>query len=98
MSGHLGDRLDLRHFLTGGMLGSGICVVLFGMAYIWRIHTLPYFIAIQICGGEAPGGAGGAGGGCGAEEGCVYVCGLWSPPGAAACTGVDPDSGRRWRV
>lgn len=30
-AGHLGDRTDLRLFLTVGMLGSGIFVSLFGM-------------------------------------------------------------------
>lgn len=51
VSGHLGDRVDLRHFLTGGMLGSGVCVMLFGAAYFWQIHTMSYFIAVQIVGG-----------------------------------------------
>lgn len=51
MSGHLGDRLDLRLFLTGGMLGSGFFVALFGAAYFLNIHTIGYFIFIQICGG-----------------------------------------------
>ena len=49
--GHLGDRLDLRKFLTWGMLGSGVCVVLFGMAYFWQIHSMPYFLGVQIVGG-----------------------------------------------
>ena len=51
VSGHLGDRVDLRHFLTGGMLGSGICVALFGAAYLWNIHTMGYFVVVQIVGG-----------------------------------------------
>lgn len=29
--GHLGDRTDLRIFLSIGMLGSGVCCALFGM-------------------------------------------------------------------
>lgn len=51
VAGHLGDRLDLRHFLTGGMLGSGLCVVMFGAAYFLNIHNLSYFITVQIVGG-----------------------------------------------
>lgn len=51
VSGHLGDRLDLRKFLTWGMLGSGACVGLFGMAFFWNIHSMPYFLGVQILGG-----------------------------------------------
>lgn len=51
VSGHLGDRVDLRHFLTGGMLGSGTCVALFGAAYFWKIHTMGFFVVVQIVGG-----------------------------------------------
>ncbi|KAH7623698.1 putative glycerol-3-phosphate transporter 4 [Nannochloris sp. 'desiccata'] len=51
VSGHLGDRVDLRHFLTGGMLGSGTCVALFGAAYFWNIHTMGYFVVVQVIGG-----------------------------------------------
>ncbi len=49
--GHLGDRLDLRMFLTWGMLGSGAMVVLFGMGYFWQIHSMPYFLSVQVIGG-----------------------------------------------
>jgi len=49
--GHLGDRLDLRVFLTYGMLGSGLMVVLFGGAYFWEIHSMPYFLVVQVVGG-----------------------------------------------
>jgi OPA family glycerol-3-phosphate transporter-like MFS transporter 1/2 len=49
--GHLGDRLDLRKFLTWGMLGSGAFVVLFGMGYFWQIHSMPYFLMVQVLGG-----------------------------------------------
>ena len=40
--GHLGDRMDLRLFLSAGMVGSGICVSLFGMGYFHNIHQLWY--------------------------------------------------------
>lgn len=50
-AGHLGDRLCNRWFLTVGMIGSGICVSLFGMAYWWNIHWLGYFFSVQIIAG-----------------------------------------------
>lgn len=50
-AGHLGDRLCNRWFLTVGMIGSGICVSLFGMAYWWNIHSLSYFFVVQIIAG-----------------------------------------------
>lgn len=34
------------------MLGSGACVALFGAAYFWQIHSMTYFIAVQVVGGE----------------------------------------------
>lgn len=43
---------------AGGMVGSGACVALFGAAYFWRIHTMSYFIAVQVVGGERGGGWG----------------------------------------
>lgn len=51
IAGHLGDRLDLRWFLSGGMVGSGVMVSLFGMAYWWNVHWLGYFLIVQIFGG-----------------------------------------------
>lgn len=51
VAGHLGDRVDLRYFLTGGMIASGLCVALFGAAAFWNIHSLSYFLAVQLVGG-----------------------------------------------
>eukprot|EP00250_Pteridium_aquilinum_P020129 c24713_g1_i1 orf=630-2276(-) len=51
IAGHLGDRLDLRWFLSGGMVGSGALVSLFGLAYWWNVHWLGYFLIVQILGG-----------------------------------------------
>lgn len=51
VSGLLGDRVDLRYFLTIGMLASGMSVLLFGAAYFWNIHSMTYFVAVQIFGG-----------------------------------------------
>lgn len=51
VAGHLGDRLDLRLFLTSGMIGSGIFVALFGMGYFWNVHLFFYFLAMQMAAG-----------------------------------------------
>ncbi|KAL3693843.1 hypothetical protein R1sor_007494 [Riccia sorocarpa] len=50
-SGHLGDRVDLRLFLFGGMVASGFFVAMFGAGYWFQIHSLPYYLVVQICGG-----------------------------------------------
>lgn len=47
-AGRLGDRLDLRKFLTFGMVGSGACVCLFGMGYWWNIHSFSYYFVVQV--------------------------------------------------
>ncbi|KAI5078057.1 hypothetical protein GOP47_0007881 [Adiantum capillus-veneris] len=51
IAGHLGDLLDLRWFLSGGMVGSGMIVCLFGLAYWWNVHWLGYFFIVHILGG-----------------------------------------------
>ncbi|KAL4590920.1 hypothetical protein LXL04_003867 [Taraxacum kok-saghyz] len=51
VAGHLGDTLDLRLFLTTGMIGSGIFVALFGMGYFWKIHHFWYFLGMQMVAG-----------------------------------------------
>ncbi|BBN06279.1 MFS transporter, OPA family, solute carrier family 37 (glycerol-3-phosphate transporter), member 1/2 [Marchantia polymorpha subsp. ruderalis] len=50
-AGHLGDRVDLRLFLTGGMLASGFFVAMFGVGYWLDIHYLSYYIVVQVCAG-----------------------------------------------
>ena len=47
-SGIVAERMDLRYFLSGGMILSGIFTFLFGIAYDLNIHSLGYFIAIQV--------------------------------------------------
>lgn len=47
-SGQLADRLDLRLFLAAGMAGSGLFACLFGMAYFWNVHSLPYFLSASM--------------------------------------------------
>ncbi|XP_057810096.1 putative glycerol-3-phosphate transporter 4 [Salvia miltiorrhiza] len=51
VAGHLGDKLDLRMFLTTGMVGSGIFVGLFGMGYFWDVHVFAFYLAMQMIAG-----------------------------------------------
>ncbi|KAJ4951011.1 hypothetical protein NE237_027843 [Protea cynaroides] len=51
VAGHLGDTLDLRLFLTVGMIGSGIFVALFGMGYFWSIHVFWFYLVMQMIAG-----------------------------------------------
>lgn len=50
-SGHIGDSMDLRVFLTYGMIGSGVFVTLFGMGRAWEQHNMTYFVLVQIMAG-----------------------------------------------
>ncbi|CAM8991240.1 unnamed protein product [Rhodiola kirilowii] len=50
-SGHIGDRMDLRVFLTIGMVGTGIFTSLFGIGYWANIHLFYYFLATQMFAG-----------------------------------------------
>ncbi|KAJ8772111.1 hypothetical protein K2173_027288 [Erythroxylum novogranatense] len=50
-AGHLGDRLDLRIFLTIGMVGTGIFTSLFGVGYWANVHSFYYFLAVQMFAG-----------------------------------------------
>ncbi|CAL5374289.1 unnamed protein product [Camellia sinensis] len=50
-SGHIGDRIDLRLFLTIGMMGSGVFTVIFGLGYWLNVHVLGFFLLVQVqCG------------------------------------------------
>ncbi|CAN0908372.1 Putative glycerol-3-phosphate transporter 4 [Linum grandiflorum] len=51
VAGHLGDKLDLRLFLTSGMVGSGIFVGLFGMGYFWNVHVFWFYLGMQMVAG-----------------------------------------------
>lgn len=50
-SGHLGDRMDLRIFLTVGMIGTGLFTSIFGMGYWGKIHSFYYFLIVQMIAG-----------------------------------------------
>jgi len=47
-SGFVAERMDLRYFLSLGMIISGIFTFLFGFAYNAGIHSLWYLLAIQV--------------------------------------------------
>ncbi|XP_021741868.1 putative glycerol-3-phosphate transporter 5 [Chenopodium quinoa] len=50
-SGHFADTLDLRLFLSSGMLLSALFTVAFGFGYWFQIHSFLYFVVVQIlCG------------------------------------------------
>ncbi|KAM7273717.1 hypothetical protein ACFE04_028381 [Oxalis oulophora] len=51
VSGHLGDRMNLRIFLTIGMVGTGIFTALFGIGYWANIHNFYYFLILQVLAG-----------------------------------------------
>jgi OPA family glycerol-3-phosphate transporter-like MFS transporter 1/2 len=48
LSGFVAERVNLRYFLSLGMLMSGLLTVMFGMAYTLKIHSLWYLIFIQV--------------------------------------------------
>ncbi|CAK7355864.1 unnamed protein product [Dovyalis caffra] len=50
-SGHLGDRMNLRIFLTIGMVGSGIFTSLFGVGFWANVHNFYYFLIVQMLAG-----------------------------------------------
>lgn len=50
-AGHLGDRSNLRIFLTVGMVGTGIFTSLFGAGYWLNIHSFYYYLVIQMLAG-----------------------------------------------
>ncbi|KAL0400910.1 UNVERIFIED_CONTAM: putative glycerol-3-phosphate transporter 1 [Sesamum latifolium] len=50
-SGHAGDRMDLRIFLTIGMVGTGLFTALFGIGYWANIHLFYYYLIVQMLAG-----------------------------------------------
>lgn len=50
-AGHLGDRMNLRIFLTVGMIGTGVFTSFFGVAYWGNFHSFYYFLAMQMAAG-----------------------------------------------
>ena len=50
-TGFIGDQVDIRLFLSFGMLASGLCVMMLGVAHALGIHSLSYFVAFNVLGG-----------------------------------------------
>eukprot|EP00731_Ephydatia_muelleri_P011841 Em0006g735a len=51
ISGAIAERVNHRHFLVAGMIGSAMATILMGVAYFANIHHVSYFIMVQIMGG-----------------------------------------------
>uniref|UniRef100_A0A8C8FS24 Major facilitator superfamily (MFS) profile domain-containing protein n=1 Tax=Oncorhynchus tshawytscha TaxID=74940 RepID=A0A8C8FS24_ONCTS len=51
LSGIIGERLPIRLYLTFGMLMSGLFTCLFGLGYIYSIHSLGFYIFVQVANG-----------------------------------------------
>ena len=47
-SGFVAERVNLRYFLSAGMILSGLFTILFGVAYYLGIHHIEYFLFIQV--------------------------------------------------
>jgi OPA family glycerol-3-phosphate transporter-like MFS transporter 1/2 len=47
-SGYIAEHMDIRFFLTGGMILSGTFSILFGLGYFLKIHSLAFFIIVQV--------------------------------------------------
>lgn len=52
ISGFIADRCNLRFFLSFGMLLSGLFTYALGLAYYYDIHTLSFFVVLQVVSGE----------------------------------------------
>jgi OPA family glycerol-3-phosphate transporter-like MFS transporter 1/2 len=50
-SGFVAERMNLRFFLSFGMMLSGFFTYLFGIAYYYRIHSFWYFFVVQLFSG-----------------------------------------------
>lgn len=51
IAGFAADRCNLRYFLSGGMMLSGLLLYAFGLAFYMNIHSMTYFIIIQLLSG-----------------------------------------------
>ncbi|XP_048839079.1 glucose-6-phosphate exchanger SLC37A2 isoform X1 [Brienomyrus brachyistius] len=50
-SGIFGERLPLRYYLSTGMLLSGLFTSLFGLGFYWNIHSIWYYVFVQVMNG-----------------------------------------------
>ncbi|XP_078712577.1 glucose-6-phosphate exchanger SLC37A2 isoform X1 [Lampetra fluviatilis] len=51
LSGVIGERVPMRLYLTVGMVLSGCFTILFGLGFFWGIHSLPFYIVVQVLNG-----------------------------------------------
>ncbi|TMS06635.1 Glucose-6-phosphate exchanger SLC37A2 [Larimichthys crocea] len=51
LSGIIGERLPIRLYLTVGMLSSGLFTCLFGLGYVYNIHSLGFYVFVQVANG-----------------------------------------------
>uniref|UniRef100_A0A672ZF63 Solute carrier family 37 member 1 n=1 Tax=Sphaeramia orbicularis TaxID=375764 RepID=A0A672ZF63_9TELE len=47
-SGIIGERLPIRLYLTVGMLTSGLFTCLFGLGYVYNVHSLGFYVFVQV--------------------------------------------------
>lgn len=47
-SGFIAERVNLRYFLSLGMIFSGVFSYLFGIAKTYDIHNMGYFVVVQV--------------------------------------------------
>ncbi|CAG5117081.1 unnamed protein product [Candidula unifasciata] len=51
LSGHIADRMNLRYYLSAGMILSAIFTIAFGLGYFFDVHTFSFYVIIQVIGG-----------------------------------------------
>lgn len=51
ISGFVAERMDLRYFVSLGSFLSGVGLIAFGLAYPMQIHSMTYFVIVQIVSG-----------------------------------------------
>ncbi|KAJ8004597.1 hypothetical protein DPEC_G00137940 [Dallia pectoralis] len=51
LSGIIGERLPIRLYLSVGMVMSGLFTCLFGLGYVYNIHSLSFYICVQVANG-----------------------------------------------
>ncbi|KAK7106219.1 glucose-6-phosphate exchanger SLC37A2-like isoform X2 [Littorina saxatilis] len=51
LSGYVAERMNLRYFLTVGMLCSGASVAMFGVGYFLNIHNFYFYLVMQMIAG-----------------------------------------------
>lgn len=51
LSGIIGERLPIRLYLSVGMWFSGLFTCLFGLGYFYNIHSLGFYVFVQVANG-----------------------------------------------